>query len=194
MKKLIILTLLTCSFLAGCGNAGNEGANVKQPENSVQEEKQPIKENQPVQHDQPQTEAPATDKDSDNSADSGTSVTGTKEAYLEKLDEIEAGLADLEELNEEGTTASMTEAAAETFNRWDTALNEIYGELKQQLSANEMDDLKEKQREWIKQRDEIAEKEAAEFKGGTMEGLQLVSTKARVTKERCYELVNQYMK
>ncbi|RCX18674.1 uncharacterized protein YecT (DUF1311 family) [Fontibacillus phaseoli] len=186
MKKLLILTLLTCSFLAGCGNAGNEGANVKQSENPVQGDNQ--------QENQPQADAPATDKDSNNSAEPDTSVTGTKEAYLQKLDEVEAGLADLEDLNEEGTTASMNEAAAETFNRWDTALNEIYGELKKQLSANEMDDLKEEQRDWIKQRDEIAEKEAAEFKGGTMEGLQLVSTKARVTKERCYELVNQYMK
>lgn len=88
----------------------------------------------------------------------------------------------------------MKQAEGEAWQLWDDALNEIYGVLKTQLSTSEMDALRTKQRAWITYRDNTAESESAEFKGGTMEGLVYVSTRASLTKERCYELVNIYMK
>ncbi|MFP4974978.1 lysozyme inhibitor LprI family protein [Paenibacillus sp. CN-4] len=122
------------------------------------------------------------------------SEAASKADYLQKLDAIKEGLADLQPLYDEGTTASMREAAAEEYTRWDTALNEIYAELKHQLSKSAMDKLRQAQREWILHRDATAKKESAEFRGGSMEPVQYVSTQARVTQERCYELVEQYMK
>ena len=68
------------------------------------------------------------------------------------------------------------------------------GSLKDQLSSDEMSSLRKEQRDWIKRRDETAKEEAAKFKGGTLEPFQYASTEARVTKERCYELVEKYMK
>ncbi|WP_455539357.1 lysozyme inhibitor LprI family protein [Terrisporobacter sp.] len=47
---------------------------------------------------------------------------------------------------------------------------------------------------WIKHRDKKAENDASEYAGGTMEGLVYVGSLADSTKERCYELVNTYMK
>jgi uncharacterized protein YecT (DUF1311 family) len=66
--------------------------------------------------------------------------------------------------------------------------------LKSQLSSTEMSSLKEEQIQWISDRDAIAEEEASEFEGGTLEGLQYLETLGRLTKERCYELVEVYMK
>ena len=88
----------------------------------------------------------------------------------------------------------MNEAKSKILNKWDAALNEIYGVLKKQLSADEMSSLKVEQRNWIKQRDQKAKDESSVFTGGTMEATIYVSTQAQLTKERCYELVQKYMK
>ena len=73
-------------------------------------------------------------------------------------------------------------------------LNEIYNLLKVQLSKEEMDELTNKQISWIEYRDKTAENESATFGMGSFATVQYNSTLARVTKERCYELVNNYMK
>ncbi|RXJ02558.1 DUF1311 domain-containing protein [Anaerobacillus alkaliphilus] len=56
-----------------------------------------------------------------------------------------------------------------------------------------MTKLREEQRGWIKYRDEEAKKRSKVFEGGTMESLEYISTQARITKERCFELVEEYM-
>ena len=66
--------------------------------------------------------------------------------------------------------------------------------LRVQLSNSYMDALTEKQIQWIEYRDITDKNESLVFEGGTMEGLQYTSTLANITKERCYELVNNYMK
>lgn len=119
---------------------------------------------------------------------------GTKETYLNKLDEIENSLKEFDKVYESGTQADMNQAKSETFERWDDALNEIYKELQQQLSERELSELKEEQLEWIRQRDQIAEEKSKEAEGGTLEPFLYASALADLTKERCYELVNNYMK
>ena len=120
-------------------------------------------------------------------------IVSKRNEYIQKLDNIEASLADLDYLYENGITSEMKEAESITYKRWDDALNEVYGVLKTQLSTNEMEALTQEQRQWITDRDNTATAESLEFAGGTMESLQYLSTQARMTKERCYELVNVYM-
>ncbi|WP_334074237.1 MULTISPECIES: lysozyme inhibitor LprI family protein [Paenibacillus] len=224
MKKLVILTLLTCVFLSGCGGTKNEGTAEIIPIPSGQESP-PADQGSAASNsagkgtaDSAPAKSPSADKNSD-SVSHTPGAAGTKDNTgpaqgkepaeagkkpgvqkmtqadaLEMLDEIEKGLSELDQLNEEGTTASMTQAADETYKRWDTALNEIYGELKNQLTESAMKDLKEEQRKWITERDEAAAKAAEEFEGGTMEALQLAATKAEITKKRCYELAENFMK
>jgi uncharacterized protein YecT (DUF1311 family) len=120
-------------------------------------------------------------------------ASNQQKEYLQKLKNIENWLVDLEYLYKNGITSEMTEAESETYKRWDDALNEIYGALKDQLSRDEMNKLREEQRQWIANRDNTAEAESLEFKGGTMESLQYISTQARLTKERCFKLVQDYM-
>ncbi|GIO87625.1 hypothetical protein J25TS5_45570 [Paenibacillus faecis] len=224
MKKALLPALLACVFLSGCGSTGNEGTAEILPVPSGQESPAgdqgsaasnggvkgtdgSVPTNSPStdKNSESVSHAPATAETKDNTgpvqgkepAEAGNKPAerkATKADYLDKLKGIEEGLADLDSLNEEGTTASMTQAADETYKRWDAALNEIYGELKNRLAESAMKDLKEEQRKWIAERDEAAAKAAEEFEGGTMEALQLVAAKAEMTKKRCYELVENYMK
>ena len=77
--------------------------------------------------------------------------------------------------------------------KWDDLLNSIYGVLKTQLSESEMNSLRNKQKAWIKYRDSEADKAFSEYEGGTMAPLEATSVNAELTRQRCYELVNQYM-
>jgi len=173
MRKWLVLILLACVILSGCSKSKDGDTSTQQPVNTGQEET--IQEEASVDEDE-------------------TAAEGTLDRYIAKLNNIEENLSDLQDLYDEGTTVSLSAAEEETYKRWDAALNEIYSALKEQLSESEMADLKDKQLDWITHRDETAKKESSAYEGGTMESLQFISTKARVTKERCYELVELYMK
>lgn len=116
-----------------------------------------------------------------------------RELYINKLNNIESGSTDLEEKYLR-TTAEMKEAEGKRYERWDKALNEIYTELKLQMSPSDMKQLTEKQIKWISYRDNEAKKYSLEFEGGTMESLTYVSSLGQITKDRCYELVENYMR
>jgi uncharacterized protein YecT (DUF1311 family) len=129
----------------------------------------------------------------ENNSDTKTTQKSKKQIYKDKLDNIQLGLKDLAHLYA-GNTIEMKSAASQEYERWDNALNEIYGVLKQQLSSDDMNKLKKEQIKWISDRDDKAKKESLEYKGGTAEQLIYTSSLAQTTKERCYELVEKYMK
>lgn len=130
-----------------------------------------------------------------NSSNDNTNAYSTKQVYLEKLSNLEDNLnASLKEKYDSGITQQIVEAASEEFEKWDDMLNEVWSELKGQLPEEDMDKLTEEQVNWIKSKDEKSETAANEVKGGTMEPLSRVMSLAISTKERCYELVNEYMK
>lgn len=92
------------------------------------------------------------------------------------------------------TMMEMNRTASDVYKLWDDELNKIYGVVKQELSASEMENLRQKQREWIKYRDSEAEAAASQYAGGTMAPMSQAETKSDLTRDRCYELVNSYMK
>ncbi|WP_213621233.1 lysozyme inhibitor LprI family protein [Paenibacillus sp. J22TS3] len=217
MKKILILTSLTLTVLSGCGSSSTEGASQgsqTNPSNSTNQANPTSSTNSTNYADQTNPSNQTGDADHTGSilveavnqpgrgirheivsaVSKPKSVIKTKQKYLKKLDAVEKGMADLEKMFDEGSTASMREASSEMFKRWDQALNEVYGALKQQLSKKDMAKLKTEQRKWIKQRDEEAEKAGKEFEGGTLEPVIFTATQAEMTKKRCYELVKTYMK
>jgi len=115
-----------------------------------------------------------------------------KQEYKDKLDKIEFGFKDFD--NTEKTTKDMIDHANERYKQWDATLNEIYGVLKSQLSASDMKNLQNEEIQWIKKRDIKAKENSSEMKGGTMEPVLYTGSLAQSTKERCYELVDKYMK
>ena len=56
-----------------------------------------------------------------------------------------------------------------------------------------MNDLEIKQLKWIEEKEGKAREEEAKFKGGTFEPVAGYIVLYEATKEKCYELVNQYM-
>ncbi|MBM7667246.1 uncharacterized protein YecT (DUF1311 family) [Solibacillus kalamii] len=126
-----------------------------------------------------------------SSEDSSVSL---KERYLAKLAEVEKSVKELDKIFDQGTQAEITEAQGEVYSQWDQLLNEIYAELKNNLPPDDMSRLRVEQHDWVEYRDEKATEAALQYKGGSMETLQYVSTQAQLTKERCYELVDLYMK
>ncbi|WP_020619302.1 lysozyme inhibitor LprI family protein [Paenibacillus daejeonensis] len=191
MKKQIFVVLLAGMLLAGCGNAtdGNNTQDTTPPADTGTNTPPPP----PPEDETPPVEEPAPDNTAGENGTNDTGAAGSQAEYRAMLDDIEANMDDVEAMYEEGTTASMREAAGEEFQRWDDALNEIYMTLEEQLSDVEMDQLREEQREWTALRDEQAEEEAAGSEGGTLQPVEQMMAMASMTKERCYELVDTYM-
>ncbi|MEK3715171.1 lysozyme inhibitor LprI family protein [Paenibacillus sp. FSL R7-0333] len=207
MRKAILTTMLISSLLmAGCGNNGaaNGGtaatpetgqAATASPEVTPEVTPEPAAEAtaDPAPEATAQAPAQTTAPESTPKA-SAAAGDSQRQTYFDKLDKIEEGLSDLKAMSDTGVMTDMKEAASKEHERWDKALNEIYQELKQQLPEADMAKLKEEQLSWIKERDKAAEDAAAKYKGGTMEGLEYAATLASVTKNRCYKLVELYMK
>ncbi|PKR78048.1 hypothetical protein CEY16_09025 [Halalkalibacillus sediminis] len=118
-------------------------------------------------------------------------TTNQKEKYLDKLNEMEESDRHAET---KSTISDMEEQEKERYEKWDQVLNEIYRELKKQLSEDQMDKLRVEQRNWIKHRDEAAKEASLKYEGGSTETLEYIATQASLTKERCYKLVAHYMK
>jgi uncharacterized protein YecT (DUF1311 family) len=115
-----------------------------------------------------------------------------KEEYLKKLEDTKRKTEESEATD--SSTYALKRVENDRWEIWDELLNEIYGVLKEQLSSEEMDHLREEQRNWIKFRDARALKASQKYKGGTQEHLEYVSVLANLTEERCYELVANYLK
>lgn len=122
------------------------------------------------------------------------SASSLKEGYLAKLAELKNEFEDARANPEDYTTYAMKKVEGDIFDTIDSLLNEIYGVLKEQLSAVEMEQLRAEQREWITYRDNTAKAESEKYKGGTMEPLVYTTVLNDLTEKRCLELVEQYMK
>jgi uncharacterized protein YecT (DUF1311 family) len=116
-----------------------------------------------------------------------------KQEYINKLDNIESGFKDFS--NTEKTTEDMIDHANERYKQWNAALNEIYYDiLKEQSSSSEMENLQNEEIQWLDERDARAKEDSSKMKGGTMESVLYTNSLAQSTKERCYELLDKYMK
>lgn len=194
LKKGIIGILFSCTlFVVGCTtnlNENKEQANTKEnisissenPTNNIDDSK----ENEVISSSN-QIEN-KNNKNSDN-------IASKKQIYLEKLSKLESDLYSLlKEKYASPKTQDLIDASSKEYTQWDNMLNEIYNELQNQLSEEEMSKLIEEERDWINTRNEKSEATANKFKDRTIAPFNRMMSAATSTKERCYELVNQYMK
>lgn len=126
---------------------------------------------------------------------SAQDIESQKQMYLNKLNELDENLEETRDERYAGpTTLDLIKAASDEYKQWDDILNEIYFVLEQQLPQEDMDKLREEEIEWINIKELKGEEAADKYKGGTIAPYMSISSKIESTKERCYELVNQYMK
>ncbi|MEQ7805743.1 hypothetical protein C2I27_14360 [Priestia megaterium] len=124
-------------------------------------------------------------------ATNSPATTSKKEEYVYKLNHTK----DMLEVSANSESDfERKQQYGQNYQLWDGLLNEIYGVLKTQLSASEMNKLQAEQRQWIKSRDAAAQATFDEEGGGTLSQAEQVRTLWEVTRDRCYDLVNNYMK
>lgn len=131
------------------------------------------------------------DVDQNEDTDNQQSAS-VKDAYITKLNETKKKWDETEA--EDSSTYALKKVADDRYEAWDQLLNEVYGVLKEQLTPEEFAELQEEQRKWIQYRDDTALEASHEFKGGTQEHLEYSIVSGNLTEERCYVLVEEYMK
>jgi uncharacterized protein YecT (DUF1311 family) len=210
-NKTILMIMLTALIfiMAACGNSADESSatvdNQSVNDSSAQNTNEDSTENDldTDSNDKETTVKDTNDKNEEGDTsekaskeDEGSSTddaeTGLKEEYLQKLNEAKKEAEELEAAD--SSTYALKKVENDRWEIWDELLNEIYGVLEEQLPPEEMEQLREKQRDWIKHRDAAALEASQKYKGGTQEHLEYVAVLANLTEERCYELVADYMK
>lgn len=116
--------------------------------------------------------------------------------YLDKLNNLDSEISIILSDNKytNGTTFGIREGMAIKYEKWDGVLNEIYGDLIKQLPQDKVDVIRNEQVKWISIRDSKADESSKGYEGGTMKPVAYSDSLGESTKERCYELVNKYMK
>jgi uncharacterized protein YecT (DUF1311 family) len=133
------------------------------------------------------------DNKSNNNPESNDNSQKTeKEKYNDKLDNILLGFDGFD--YDAAPTNDLYQEECKEHKVWDDELNNIYGILKVQLSPSDMKKLQNEEIQWIKDRDAKAKKASAEMAGGSMEKVLSEGSLAKSTRDRCYELVDKYMK
>ncbi|QTC41596.1 DUF1311 domain-containing protein [Bacillus sp. V3] len=211
MNKRLVVSALSAMLLMGmsaCSQSPDEDA-AEQPESDAIS----ASTEEPLKSDDSSADSTSTSdenkNENDQSNESSTENSSTevsqqdntvtkaegKQAYTEKLDNIQKELDALpyKKDSDKGVTNAMKNYYGVAYEKYDDALNEIYALLKKELSPKVMAELKTEQLEWIKEKEEKAEKERLKYEGGTFEYVAWYISQYESTKERCYELVEEYM-
>lgn len=96
-------------------------------------------------------------------------------------------------LSEASTTPDMVEYSGKMYEISDECLNYIWNLIRYNVDEEKYNEILAEQREWITEKETRAEKESAEYEGGTFAPVIYNDTLATLTMERCEELI-EYLK
>lgn len=105
------------------------------------------------------------------------------ESTTESIKEIEKSFD-----NDPLSQVEYNEKANQMYSMWDYLLNQLWSVLGQTLSEDEMEGLKQEQRQWIAEKEEKVAKAGAGVEGGSMQPMVEDLEAARITKQRVLEL------
>lgn len=94
--------------------------------------------------------------------------------------------------NDPLTQADLNMKSMELYHTWDSALNTLWKEIKEQLSEEEFEVLLEEQRAWIKEKEQAVAEAGSEVESGSIYSLIVNMKAAEMTEERVYELYEKY--
>ena len=120
------------------------------------------------------------------------------ESQLYGFEELENGLSEAEKQAEQGknkeseTNPGLLYAMSERERLiWDRELSKIAGSITGRMTPEEADDFQYQELEWLKERERAGAQAAEEGKtSGHSQGVS--GTIARMTRERCYYLLEEY--
>ncbi|WP_166000583.1 lysozyme inhibitor LprI family protein [Bacillus sp. Cs-700] len=199
-KRSMIMLTFALVVLSACGNSTNESSAQSTNQSSSKTSPQLTEEDDSAEEVVEETSADnqegssmedSTNGETENSDQPNVeNQENQKEKYFKKLNSMYESDRHVEAKE---TMVEMEEQEVERYQNWDKMLNEIYGVLQAQLPSDEMDQLREEQRNWVKHRDEAAKEASLKYEGGTTESLEYVATQASLTRERCFALVAKFM-
>ena len=199
-RNLLIGTLtISLALLASCSSTTEETnpAELEQPQNNnatQNSSNSPIKEDSSTNSSIVGEGDAAISENQNTSTDTQKNTTRVKADYLKILNEKKMAMDEKRKQSANSSTYELKYAEDTLYDIWDGLLNEIYGVLKEQLSPEEMAQLRDEQRKWIEYRDKTALEASYKYKGGTQEHVEYVVVRNNLTAERCFELVENYMK
>ena len=115
----------------------------------------------------------------------------TSEELYERLEAVKQQAAQYQAAADTGQT-SLYMAAEYEWNLWDRELNLIYSCIQSHMSETESEKLKKEEVEWLKERDLAAERAYVNNSSPPEQSAEYVRISAEKTKERCYELLEDY--
>lgn len=206
-NKFIVVALLTMlfAFMSACSDSSEEEASNQSESdtipastddsNSSTESAVESGQNEENQAEESSVEDSNAQVDSSEEDHTPLSKVAGKTEYLNQLDNLQKELDAMPDKkdSDKGVTNAMKNYYGVSYERYDDALNEIYSLLKKELSPEVMKELKAEQVKWIEQKEENAEKERLKYEGGTFENVAWYISLYESTKDRCYELVKEYM-
>lgn len=170
--SLLLSLLLLGSSLAGCSSRENAPAETAAPTMIPSEPVASIAaETLPTE-----TAAPETTPEPD---------------VISRLENVEAEYAALQEklMNDPSLNqADMNELAGQQFTLWDTLLNDFWVQLTADLPGEQMQQLLQKERAWIRWKESSVAIAADYYSGGSLSILATNSRAAAITRDRVYEL------
>ncbi|WP_254871096.1 lysozyme inhibitor LprI family protein [Bacillus sp. Marseille-Q1617] len=210
MNKRVIVSAISAMLIMGmsaCSQPSEEDA-AEQPESdaisastdesSESDDSSAESTTSSDENEKDQSKESASENSSTESSEQDDTVTKAKgkQAYSEKLENIQKELDALpyKKDSDKGVTNAMKNYYGVAYEKYDEALNAIYALLKEELSPDVLAGLKTEQVEWIKEKEEKAEKERLKYEGGTFENVAWYISLYESTKDRCYELVEDYMR
>ena len=125
-----------------------------------------------------------------------SSVLGEEKEYTleelkDRLQTVEEQIA-AQEAAADSNPASRYMAAEYAWNLWDGELNLIYSHIRSHMSEEEAENLKREEVAWLKERDLAAEQAYVQNDTPPKQSIQYITISAQKTRERCYELLEQY--
>lgn len=116
-----------------------------------------------------------------------------KEVYYEKrLAELDVQVQKMRSEASDSTTYSMKTLAEKELTLWNMEMNVLYSEIADVLTEEAKSKLESDQQAWLKTRDTRAEEAARKYSGGSLEGVEYTASLAESTRERTYNLVEEY--
>ena len=114
-----------------------------------------------------------------------------REEYQSRIDGLWAEMHAIDQ--NARSQADLNQLSYDNYQHWDSLLNEIYQDIKSELSSSAFASLKDSETAWIAQRAITADCDAAYCTGGTVYAAVYNGSLARSTGERCQWLVDQYL-
>ena len=197
-RNLFVVMTLSAMLLVGmsaCSQSSDEDAASQPESDAVSVDSSADSTTTSDANEKDQSKETSVESSTPEQDDPVTKVEG-KQKYIEKLDNIQKELDAMPDKkdSDKGVTNAMKNYYGVSYEKYDDALNEIYALLKKELSPEVMAELKTEQLQWIEEKEEKAEKERLKYEGGTFENVAWYISLYESTKDRCYELVEEYMK